>query len=185
MKRIVVLAALGLLAACTGMVESTEKAKNGLRAGIYNSAEKVQEMTRYNPPSKDPQAPQTGYCYKTASDIVCYDSPQSNLTSKLAGAQVGEPSMTGDSGHMMPAAYHVAPVEPVQVNPGRTTPFFVKEAPYIKADGEVQPSTKVLPQHQSLDVRGQTGTGVIMPGQAASSNTVYTPIEPKPLMPRH
>lgn len=41
-------------------------------------------------PTKPLQAPQTRYCYKMQSDIVCYDTPQPEINSKLVGYQDGQ-----------------------------------------------------------------------------------------------
>ncbi|MFZ4125302.1 MAG: hypothetical protein ACOYJ2_04440 [Rickettsiales bacterium] len=41
-------------------------------------------------PTKPNQAPQTRYCYQMQSDIACYDTPQTHMTSKLVGYQDGE-----------------------------------------------------------------------------------------------
>ncbi len=40
--------------------------------------------------TKPSQSPQTRYCYQMQSDVVCYDAPQAQLTSKLVGYQDGE-----------------------------------------------------------------------------------------------
>lgn len=178
MKRITYLAAMVMLAGCTGIVESTEKAKNSVRGGIYHTAGKVQELTKYDPGPTEPQAPQTGFCYKMASDIVCYSQPQPGMTSKLVGAQTGGTMQS----YAAAPVFRVDPVEPVQV---QATPFYVKEAPYVKADGELTQATRILPHHQTLDVRGQSGSAVIMPGQNYGGQTTYNSGMPQPLMPRH
>lgn len=144
MKIIKIIGLLILCTSCTQLVETGNKANSAVRKGIYRSADKVQELTRYSPPPTTPQAPQVGYCYNTMSDIVCYEIPQPHISNKLVGFQ-GAPV----SPELLPAPTDANTLTSQQVmmqdNGGRTTPFYIKEAPYIRADGEVVTSSKILP----------------------------------------
>jgi hypothetical protein len=191
LSTIIMLCVALALSACTGIVESSEKASHGIRSGIYNTAEKVQELTRYNPPPRELQAPQRGYCYKSVSDIVCYNEPQPEITNKMVGYQ-GEPPY---GGYQAAAVYTnaapiqqvqpIQPVKPVGVAHGEVKPFFVKEAPYIKPDGTVQQSVKVLP-NTAINVQGHSGDAVIKPGSyPRSESTIVQGDNPAVLMPRY
>jgi len=161
------------VSACTPIVENTERASHYVRSGIYNSAEKVQEYTRYNPPPDTPQLPQEGYCYHALSDIICYDRPQPGITNRLVGYQ-GEP----------PLHAPMRPVTHTTFESGQVTPFFVNEAPYVKDDGTVKQSVKVLP-NTAYQAEGESGSRVIAPGRGdTSAAALARGRNPAVLMPR-
>lgn len=64
------------------MQETTYKAFNDTKSSW-------RDFFTYHPP-EPPPLPQTRYCYQMQSDVVCYDSEQPMLTSKLIGFQDGE-----------------------------------------------------------------------------------------------
>lgn len=145
MKTIKIIALLMLCTGCTQMTDAGQKANGAMRRGIYNTAGKVQELTRYNPPPTQPQSPQVGYCYNTMSDIVCYEIPQPQLSNKLVGYQGMAPA---DPRLLPPPSQEIQVLTSDQVmsqGSGRATPFYIKEAPYVKADGEVVTSSKIMP----------------------------------------
>lgn len=78
-----------LAAACTPLVEATNRAEDVSKKIIYDSKEKWRDVFTYKP-ANGPQLPQTRYCYNTLTDVVCYDSAQPTLTSHLNGYQDGE-----------------------------------------------------------------------------------------------
>lgn len=76
-----------LISACTPMAEGAQKTAQGLGEARDDVADSFRELFTYNPKPKTPQPSSTRYCYKFASDIVCYDTPQESLTAKLIGVQ--------------------------------------------------------------------------------------------------
>lgn len=76
-----------LASACTPVAEGAQKTAQGLGEARDDVADSVRELFIYNPKPKTPQPSTTRYCYKFASDIVCYDNPQASLTAKLVGVQ--------------------------------------------------------------------------------------------------
>ena len=161
------------LTACTQLVETGNKANSAVRKTIYRSADKVQELTAYTPEPTAPQPYQTGYCYKASSDIICYELPQPHLTNKLVGFQGAQAY-----GDMPPAsASNTLTDQQIMANQGTATPFYIKEAPYVKADGEVVTSTKILPVVPSA-VQSAPVAPVTAPAAASARN-------PQSLMPRY
>ena len=81
--------ALVNLTACDAMVDRS-KASASVTSRAFSDATQVwTDVFTYHPP-KPPQKPQTRYCYKQSTDIVCYDSVQPQLTSRLFGYQDGD-----------------------------------------------------------------------------------------------
>ena len=94
MGRIFILAAstVALLAvsACTPSAESAQQAGVTTRTAMQDNQSAWRGLFEYHPKDRRPLLPQTRYCYQTQADIVCYDSPQPNLTSRLNGYQDGQ-----------------------------------------------------------------------------------------------
>ena len=88
-RRVVAATALLLsLAACNKAVEGAN-ARGQIATQMFDDATRSWgELFTYRPPVP-PQSPQTRYCYQMQSDVVCYDSVQPQLTSKLVGYQDG------------------------------------------------------------------------------------------------
>lgn len=85
-------AALGMvlaLTACNPMVEGASARGEVATEMFDNATASWGALFTYRPPLP-PQKPQTRYCYQTQSDVVCYDSVQPQLTSKLLGYQDGD-----------------------------------------------------------------------------------------------
>ena len=78
-----------LLAACNSATEGSNRAADATKRAFHDTTEKWKGLFSYNPQKIPPQAPQTRYCYSIQADIVCYDSPQPNMTAKLTGYQDG------------------------------------------------------------------------------------------------
>lgn len=92
-RRWVVVAGLLVTAAA---LQGCDKVADGSRAvqsvtsrTFNDTRSSWKDFLTYHPPSPDP-LPQTRYCYQMQSDVVCYDSEQQQLTSKLVGFQDGE-----------------------------------------------------------------------------------------------
>lgn len=94
MGRILILAAsvaaLLALGACTPSAESAQQAGVTTRTAMQDNVSAWRGLFEYHPKDRRPLLPQTRYCYQTQADIVCYDSPQPNLNSKLYGYQDGQ-----------------------------------------------------------------------------------------------
>ncbi len=79
-----------LLASGCDKVANTSSSIQTIASREYNdTASSWKDFFTYHPPMPDP-LPQTRYCYQMQSDVVCYDSEQANLTSKMVGYQDGE-----------------------------------------------------------------------------------------------
>jgi hypothetical protein len=66
--------------------DSTARVVNQVKDDTINAWRDVFTYHR----TKPEQGPQTRYCYQMQSDVVCYDAPQVQLTSKLVGYQDGD-----------------------------------------------------------------------------------------------
>jgi hypothetical protein len=86
-----VLPSLLLLAvtACTPMMNNQQRAADASKEVIADTKKSWRDLFTYNPQKPIKSLPQTRYCYKTQSDVVCYDSAQPNMTAKLVGYQDG------------------------------------------------------------------------------------------------
>lgn len=78
-----------LLAACDPASHGSNRAADATQRAFHDTAEKWKGLFSYNPQKVPPQAAQSRYCYGFQTDIVCYDSPQPNMTAKLTGYQDG------------------------------------------------------------------------------------------------
>lgn len=89
-KRLLLLAAPALLiTACDPASHGSNRAADATQRAFHDTTEKWKGLFSYNPQKVPPQSPQSRYCYGMQSDIVCYDSPQPNMTAKLTGYQDG------------------------------------------------------------------------------------------------
>ena len=89
-KRVGVLVlCLASLAACDKIADQSRAAQSVTKQAFEDSKSSWQDFFMYHPPTPAP-LPQTRYCYQMQSDIVCYDSEQRQLVSKLIGYQDGE-----------------------------------------------------------------------------------------------
>ena len=85
----VLLATTMLVAACDKVAGVSRAAQETTRNTFNDTKSSWRDFFTYHPPEPDP-LPQTRYCYQMQSDVVCYDSEQRTLTSKLIGFQDGE-----------------------------------------------------------------------------------------------
>jgi hypothetical protein len=77
-----------LLAGCTQLTDGVKQTGEVSKRIIADTKKSWIDVFTYAP-ARDPQLPQTRYCYNTMTDVVCYDSVQ-NTTSPLRGYQDGE-----------------------------------------------------------------------------------------------
>ena len=77
-----------LLAGCTPLTDGVKQTGEVSKRIIADTKKSWSDLFTYAP-ARDPQLPQTRYCYNTMTDVVCYDSVQ-NTTSPLRGYQDGE-----------------------------------------------------------------------------------------------
>lgn len=77
------------LAACDNVKSSSDTAARVSKNFVDDTGTAWRDLFTYHRP-RDPQDPQTRFCYQMQSDIVCYDAPQTHMTSKLMGYQQGD-----------------------------------------------------------------------------------------------
>lgn len=77
------------LSACDKIVDTSRAAESITRNAFEDTRSSWADFFTYHPEQPE-SLPQTRYCYQLQSDIVCYDSQQTNLTAKLVGYQDGE-----------------------------------------------------------------------------------------------
>lgn len=88
--KMIAIAGLGLsIVGCTPLADGTQKLGENTKLMIADTKRAWSDLFTYQP-KRDPQLPQTRYCYRTMSDVVCYDSVQPTLTSHLDGYQDGD-----------------------------------------------------------------------------------------------
>jgi hypothetical protein len=76
------------LAACNTVTDNVVRANQSVQRGVYNSAARVQSWTQPHKQTLSTHAgAQTGFCYRGMGDIVCYDSPQPQMTNPMVGYQ--------------------------------------------------------------------------------------------------
>ena len=74
---------------CDKIANSSRAAQDVTRHAFEDTKSSWRDFFMYHPPVPD-ALPQTRYCYQMLTDVVCYDSEQPSLTSKLVGYQDGE-----------------------------------------------------------------------------------------------
>lgn len=78
-----------MLSGCENMAKSADAAGDASSKRWDITRDKWRDVFTFDTKGKPPaQLPQTRYCYRTQSDTVCYDSPQTT-TSQLSGYQDG------------------------------------------------------------------------------------------------
>lgn len=175
MRMTVLWVSIVALAGCTQLAQTGEKGTHLVRKTAYDTSNKLQSWTRYTPPLTTPQAPQSGYCYKTSSDVVCYENPQPHISNKLVAAQ-GDGSVLVESiPHDQMSAESAAAIPEVST---MQTPFYVKQAPYIRADGVEISSSKIVTQ------TGASGTRMMRAAGSTSDHITVNSGNPQTLMPR-
>lgn len=89
MRRALILCLPLLLMACNSVVETSNVAAEMTHSAFNDSVDHWRNVFTYTP-KPQPQGPQTRYCYKMQTDVVCYDSVQPEQTSRLVGYQDGD-----------------------------------------------------------------------------------------------
>lgn len=184
MNKIMSLAAmLVLLAGCTGVANSANRAYDSTRAGIYNSAGKVQELMQYHPDSNEPQMPQTRYCYRSMADIICYEEPQPHISNQLFGYQGVPPRMVPQGGYrpapgerygsQKAALAREADETFYAVDGTEVTPFYGKQDSYKKPGGETVESSRAV-----ISRDGSIAIGDLPPPAPATGAPASAPNEP-------
>lgn len=79
-----------LITACSNVAESNKAAAQSLTRWKNDTGKAWTNLFNYNPDPQTPKLASTRYCYQFASDVVCYDNPQPQLTSRIVGVQGGE-----------------------------------------------------------------------------------------------
>ena len=89
MRRILLLLMPIALMGCNALVDTSNTAAD-ITHNAYNDAiDHWRDVFTYRQ-KPGPQSPQTRYCYKMQTDVVCYDSVQPEQTAKLVGYQDGD-----------------------------------------------------------------------------------------------
>lgn len=83
------LAIVVCLTGCDKVADSSRAVQSVASRTFNDTRDSWKDFFTYHPPAPEP-LPQTRYCYQMISDVVCYDSEQPQLTSKLVGFQDGE-----------------------------------------------------------------------------------------------
>lgn len=157
MRHHIAIAFILFCAACTPINNSIDKAQDSVTKGAHRTSDRVYDWFQYKPEEKRPQPAQTRYCYKTASDVMCYDQPLSGPNQPpLLGVQ-GDGASRSDVGY--------TPVEPApapSVSAAPAGPFYVGESPHA----------------------GSSASGVSA-GSPSTSQPSDAPGAPKSLLPRY
>jgi hypothetical protein len=148
LKLLCATALLTSLAACDAVKDASDHAADNSKRVIYDAKDRWKNLLTYHPTEKpQPQLPQTRYCYRMQSDIVCYDSAQAGLTAPMVGYQDGaniawyQPGggSTGYSGgaattrYRPPSASNVlVPVETPTVEPAEKIEATPLKSPFKK-----------------------------------------------------
>ncbi len=82
-------AMLVALPGCDKVADTSRAVQSVTHNAFDDTRDSWKDFFTYHPPQPEP-LPQTRYCYQMQSDVVCYDSEQTTLTSKLVGFQDGE-----------------------------------------------------------------------------------------------
>ncbi|MBA4274863.1 MAG: hypothetical protein C0436_04340 [Alphaproteobacteria bacterium] len=128
-----------LLTACSQVAEGNKAAAQSLTRWKNDTGKTWSNLFTYNPAPTEPKPASTRYCYQYASDIVCYDNPQPQLTAKLVGVQGGEgPRMivhqaAPDAGYSQVTA---APMFPSDVTASMDTAPIAMQAPSNVLNGK-------------------------------------------------
>lgn len=100
-----------MLGACTPMAEGVQDSAQTVGEAKDDISVTMRNLFTYNPRPRTPQPASTRYCYRFASDIVCYDTPQPQINSPLVGVQGAEGArVITQPAPSQPMAAYTAPV---------------------------------------------------------------------------
>lgn len=182
-----ILAAVPCVMACTPLVETGKNIESKTRKAMFDATETMQELIRYHPTASIKQAPQTAFCYKTVSDIICYDSPKPYISNRLTGYQGYTAAVTPSTIMYAPEnAHYEGPIRPktdphdqilIQANaPLEAKPQVVvhgASAPVLSGAPVMPPVPQAMPAESPAE---KPAVGQAEPGKATQS--------PQGLMPR-
>ncbi|MFM9890337.1 MAG: hypothetical protein ACKVOE_06845 [Rickettsiales bacterium] len=89
MRRVLLMLMPLLLMGCNALVDSSNTAADITHTAFNDTVSSWRDVFTYKPKA-GPQSPQTRYCYKMQTDVVCYDSVQLDQTARLVGYQDGD-----------------------------------------------------------------------------------------------
>ncbi len=122
------------LSACTPAAESGSRIAYSVRESAIVTGEKIKDYFTYRPKVPPPTpmlAPR--FCYRTVTDIICYDQPRPGAENRLVGWQA-EPGTAASSETLMVTQTYLQPsAAPVtRVEKSEAAPLFIHEAPPVK-----------------------------------------------------
>jgi hypothetical protein len=134
--------ALFLASACDALVDRSHASASITHKAFSDATSVWTDVFTYHPPAP-PQLAQTRYCYKMASDIVCYDSVQPTLTAKLVGYQDGEKMswIQPGGGSLGVSGGNPVALQPVQIGAVESLPVIEVKTPMSHT--AVQETSKV------------------------------------------
>ncbi len=150
-RNTLLLTLLVVLSACTNLAETNKAVAQSASRWKNDTGKAWSGLFTYNPEPQTPKLASTRYCYQFSSDIVCYDSPQPNLTSRIVGVQGSEgPRMVMYQPSSAPeyTQAEAAPLFPSDVNLPNPTPETANAAPFATSSGTAT-SGKII---QSQDI---------------------------------
>lgn len=106
-----------LMQACGRLEEANYQAATSFNTWKNDTGRAWGDLFTYSPRSRAPQAAATRYCYQFASDIVCYDAPQPQLTAPLVGVQGSEGPRMVVYQSMQAPSYQTAEPQPLFEGP--------------------------------------------------------------------
>lgn len=174
------LAPLLLVSACDPAAHGSNRAADATQRAFHDTTEKWKGLFSYNPQKVPPQAPQTRYCYGIQADIVCYDSPQPNMTAKLTGYQDGANISSFQPGGGSLGVSGGEPTAMYRTEEVRTSLPQLQNGPTVALDGK-QPVVTTVPFQSGESayarnaaiadqLNAQKATGAVVPAPAAPAN---------------
>lgn len=174
------LAPLLLVSACDPAAHGSNRAADATQRAFHDTTEKWKGLFSYNPQKVPPQAPQTRYCYGIQADIVCYDSPQPNMTAKLTGYQDGANISSFQPGGGSLGVSGGEPTAMYRTEEVRTSLPQLQNGPTVALDGN-QPVVTTVPFQSGESayarnaaiadqLNAQKATGAVVPAPAAPAN---------------
>lgn len=174
------LAPLLLVSGCDSAAHGSNRAADATQRAFHDTTEKWKGLFSYNPQKVPPQAPQTRYCYGIQADIVCYDSPQPNMTAKLTGYQDGANISSFQPGGGSLGVSGGEPTAMYRTEEVRTSLPQLQNGPTVALDGN-QPVVTTVPFQSGESayarnaaiadqLNAQKATVAVVPAPAAPAN---------------
>jgi hypothetical protein len=118
LKYITIFMAIGLLSACQNIYDGTRGAGRGIGENYVKTSNRIGEWFKVDDRRDDAPYPQNPrYCYRTASDVLCYNQPLQGQEERLVGWQGGIGMVAEETVTPAETYYYdqSAPTEPVTV----------------------------------------------------------------------